>query len=121
MFSAHFAFNNFVSDRIKWKSIPMFLVRTYRTGFAAMYKEVLLSLLIMVGGRSSSLISFESDDNHVTSQHVSAIILYSAFAVDQATTDYFLVFHEIGEEPNKTQYPKVNFMVVGQLAQSLSQ
>lgn len=65
--------------------------------------------------------SFNRDDNHVTSQHVRAIARYSASAVDRATTDYFFVFQEMGDEPKRTQYHVVDFLVIGQLAQSLSQ
>ena len=80
-----------------------------------------LSLLMSVGGRSVRPISFNSDDIHVTSQHAIVMALYSASAVDLATTDCFLVFQEMGESPSNTQYPEVDLRVVGQLAQSLSQ
>ena len=59
--------------------------------------------------------------SHVTSQVVKARALYSASAVDLATTDCFFVFQEIGEDPRRTQKPVVDLLVEGQLAQSLSQ
>lgn len=47
--------------------------------------------------------------------------LYFTSAVERATMDCFLVFHEIGEVPNNIQYPDVDFLVLGKLTQSLSQ
>lgn len=75
----------------------------------------------IVGGKFCSPISLSRDENDVTSKHINAMARYSASAVERATTDCFLVFHEMGELPSRTQYPEVDFLVVGQLAQSLSQ
>ncbi|KNA20759.1 hypothetical protein SOVF_049300 [Spinacia oleracea] len=47
--------------------------------------------------------------------------LYSASALERATTVCFLDFQEIGDEPKRIQKPVVDLLDVGQLPQSLSQ
>lgn len=119
MSSCDGSFKDFVTYKV---TVNLDVLRTFMsTGLAAMESATWLSLLIIAGERSSNPISFNNDDSHVTSQQVWAIARYSASAVERATTDCFLVFQEIGEEPRRTQYHVVDFLVVGQLAQSLSQ
>lgn len=80
-----------------------------------------LSLLMIVGGKSINPMSLSSDDSQLTSQHVNVMALYSASAVDLVTVVCFFVFQDTGDDPSKTQYPDVDFLLVAQLAQSLSQ
>ncbi|GJV19607.1 alcohol dehydrogenase 1 [Tanacetum coccineum] len=68
--------------------------------------------------KASEVVKFTSQ---VTSQQVKAIALYSASADDLDTTACFLDFHEIVESPRRMQYPVVDLLVMGQLAQSESQ
>ena len=86
-----------------------------------MEKAAKLSHLSSVGGKFCNPMSFRSAAIQVISQAVKAIALYSASAVDRATTLCFLDFQEIGELPRRMQNPEVESLVAGQLAQSLSQ
>ena len=48
------------------------------------------------------------------------VALYSAFALDLATTLCFLLFQEIKLPPMETQYPDVDLLSEADLAQSAS-
>ena len=65
--------------------------------------------------------SLSSVLSQVTSQLAKAIALYSASALDLATTFCFFVFQETGEFPNIIQNPEVDLLEKAQLAQSESQ
>lgn len=80
-----------------------------------------LSQFSKVGGRLRIPITFNKDVSQVISQAVRAMTLYSDSAVERATSDCFLIFHDMGELPRRMQNPLVDFLVVGQLAQSESQ
>ena len=56
----------------------------------------------------------------MSSHVVRAIARYSALALDLATTCCFLLFQDIRLLPMKTQYPAVERLSVGELAQSAS-
>src|SRR3954470_14157604 len=59
--------------------------------------------------------------NHVISQSPTAMALYSASAVDRATTSCFLLRQDTGFPPTNIQYPEVDLLSSTQLAQSASQ
>ena len=55
------------------------------------------------------------------SSHVAkAIAQYSTLTPDLATTSYFLLFQDIKLPPMNTQYPDVERLFVGELAQFAS-
>jgi len=51
--------------------------------------------------------------SQTSSQAAEAIVLYSASALDLATTRCFLLFHEIKLPPMETQYPDVDLLSEG--------
>jgi len=59
--------------------------------------------------------------SQVISELVVAMARYSAFAEDRDTTDCFLDFQEIKDEPRNMQNPETERLVSGQDAQSKSQ
>lgn len=63
----------------------------------------LLSQYNVTGERDVILKSLRRAKSHVISQQESAIALYSASAKDLEIVDYFLLFHEIKENPSSTQ------------------
>ena len=65
--------------------------------------------------------SFRTFCNHVISQHVDAIYMYSASALDLDTVVCFFVFQDIGALPRKIQYLVTDLLVSLHLAQSASQ
>lgn len=92
-----------ISSRMKWLSTPTCFVRSWSTGLAARARADLLSQCRVVDGMLWIPRSQSSVLSQVTSHTVRAIALYSASADDLATTFCFLVFHEIGKLPRKTQ------------------
>lgn len=48
--------------------------------------------------------------NHVSSQQVFTIALYSASAKDLEIVFCFFDFHEIKEDPRKIQYPVMDYL-----------
>ena len=54
----------------------------------------------------------------MSSHVVKAIARYSALTLDLATTSCFLLFQDIKLPPIKTQYPAVERLSEGELAQS---
>ena len=55
------------------------------------------------------------------SSHVAKVIArYSTLALDLATTSCFLLFQDIKLSPMNRQYPNVECLSVGELAQSAS-
>lgn len=95
------------------------LVFSWSTGLAAIAMAVSLSHFKIVGGIDFKPRSLSRVLSHVTSQVVNVMDLYSA--EDLATTDCFFAFQDTSESRRKMQYPDVDLLVVGQLAQSLSQ
>ena len=57
----------------------------------------------------------------MSSQVATVIALYSASALDLATTFCFLLFHETRFPPTDTQYPEVERLSMGDYVQSASQ
>ena len=51
------------------------------------------------------------------SHETNAIALYYAFALDFTSTFCFLLFHDIKLPPTRTQYPKVERLLLGDPAQ----
>ncbi|CAL5082640.1 unnamed protein product [Urochloa decumbens] len=72
-----------------------------------------------------SLLNTLSSDSklfiQIISLRLNAIALYSASAVDRATTSCFLLLHDTRLPPTKTQYPEVDLLSSILLAQSASQ
>ena len=54
---------------------------------------------------------------HISSHDVCAMALYSASALELATTIYFLLFQEIRFPPRKMQYLVVDFLSDSDFAQ----
>ena len=73
-----------------------------------------------VGSKSVIFISFKSVVSHAISHEISVVAIYSASAMDLVTIDCFLNFQEIGEFPRKIQKLEGDFLLTGQLPQSLS-
>jgi hypothetical protein len=61
------------------------------------------------------------ENNHISSQQVAAIALYSASAEDLEKVCCFLDFQDIRESPMKMQNPVTNFRVSTHPAQSESE
>ncbi|BAU03137.1 hypothetical protein VIGAN_UM017800, partial [Vigna angularis var. angularis] len=59
--------------------------------------------------------------SHTSSQVADAIALYSASALDLATTLCFLLFQDIRLPPIETQYPEVDLLSEGEPTQSASE
>lgn len=59
--------------------------------------------------------------SHVISHVMMAIDLYSASVADLATTLCLLAFQDTRECPKSMQYPDVDLLEIGQLAQPLYQ
>ena len=58
--------------------------------------------------------------SQISSQAAKAMALYSASALDLATTCCFLLFQDIKLPPIETQYPEVDLLSDGDPAQSAS-
>jgi hypothetical protein len=65
--------------------------------------------------------SDKSHCNRRSSDVVSVRARYSALVLDRATTDCFLLRHEIKEVQSKKQYPVVERRLVGSPAQLVSE
>ena len=81
----------------------MCLVRSWKTGFAAMCKAAWLSQYNKASLEWLTLSSFNKDNNQVSLQVALAIDLYSTSAEDQENVACFLDFQEINESPKNTQ------------------
>src|SRR5436190_23406457 len=73
------------------------------------------------GSPLDSLNSASRFFNHVISQRPTAMAMYSASAVDRATTSCFLLRQDTEFPPTNMQYPDVDLLLSTQLVQSASQ
>lgn len=79
----------------------MCLVRSWKTGLAAMWSADLLSQKRTAGVSNDTWSSLSKAESHTISQVVLAILLYSASVEEQETMLCFLDFQEISEFPKK--------------------
>ena len=91
--------------RTKWKSISICLVRSWNTGFEAMWIAARLSEKSTALDDSSTPKSPRSCCSQINSLAAVAIARYSASADDFDTVVCFLDFQEIRDSPKKTQSP----------------
>ena len=95
---------------IKNLSISTCFVRSNWTGLFAILIAAMLSQWSIIVSFRNSRSSFNKLFNHIISHRLNAIALYSASAVDQATTACFLLCHETRLPPTNTQYPDVDLL-----------
>ena len=110
-----------ILSRMKWQSISICLVLSWKTGLAVICKVALLSQCNNVGFECNIHKSFNNEHNQDNSQQVPVIARYSASTEESDTVFCLFVHQEISEDPKKTQYPVVDLLVIGQPAQSESQ
>ena len=88
---------------IKWQSISICLVLSWKTRLAAICKADLLSQYNNAGFGCNILKSFNNERSQDNSQHGPVMALYSAFAEERDTVFYLFVRQEIREDPRKIQ------------------
>ena len=101
--------------RVRWQSILMCLVRSWKTELWAIWIELWLSQYIWVGWESETLISASNQCSQIISLVVDVISRYFASVEDWKTIDYFLLFQEIRKSPKKIQKPVMDLQYVGSL------
>jgi hypothetical protein len=106
--------------RVKWQSISMCLVRSWKTEWWAIWIEFWLSQYIGVGWESETLISASNQRNQIISSVVDVITRYSVLVEDWETVNYFLLFQEIRESSKKIQKPVTDLWSVRSLPWSAS-
>ena len=89
--------------RVRWQSISMCLIRSWKIELWAIWKELWLSLFIRVGWERETLISASNQHNQTIYLVVDAITQYSASVEDWEIIDRFLLFQEIRESPRDTK------------------
>jgi len=104
--------------RVRWQSISMCLVRSWKTKLWAIWIELWLSQYIGVGWERKTHISASNQHNQTISLVVDIIAWYFASVEDWETIDYFLLFQEIRESPKKIQKPVTDLRSVGSLSLS---
>ena len=107
--------------RVRWQSISMCLVRSWKTELWAIWIELWLSQYIGVGWEKEIPISASNQRNQTISLVVDAMTRYSASVDDWETIDCFLLFQEIRESPKKIQNPVTDLRSVGSLPWSASE
>ena len=105
--------------RVRWQSISMCLVRSWKTELWAIWIELWLSQYIGVGWESETPISASNQRNQIISLVVDIIARYSALVDDWETIDCF--FQEMRESPKKIQKPVTDLRYVGSLPWSASE
>ena len=105
---------------MKWQSISICLVLSWKIGLEAMCMVAWLSQKSKVEVDKEIWKSVNNCQSHNNSLAVAAIALYSASAEEWDIVDYFLDFHETNESPRKTRKPVVDFLESEQDAQSAS-
>ena len=86
---------------IKWQSISICLVLSWKRGLAAICKVAVLSQYNNVGFRCNILKCVNNECCKVNSKHVPIMALYPAFAEERDTIFYLFVRYEIREDPQK--------------------
>ncbi len=98
-----FGYNRAILSRIKWQSIFICLVLSWKTGLAAICKAAVLSQYNNAGFGCNILKSVNNERSQDNSQHVPVMALYSASAEERDTVFCLFVRQEIREDPKKTQ------------------
>ena len=106
---------------VRWQSISMCLVRSWKTEFWAIWIEFWLSQYIGVGWEGETPISASNQRNQIISLVVDVIAWYSTSVEDWETIDCFLLFQEMRESPKKIQKPVTDLRSVGSLSWSASE
>jgi hypothetical protein len=88
---------------VRWQSISMCLIRSWKIELWAIWKELWLSHYIRVGWERETLISASNQHNQTIYLVVDAITQYSASVEDWEIIDRFLLFQEIRESPRDTK------------------
>jgi len=104
--------------RVRWQSISMCLVHSWKTELWAIWIELLLSQYIGVWWERKTLISVSNQYNQTISLVVDVISQYSTSVEDWETIYCFLLFQEIRELPRKIQKPVTDLRSVGSLSWS---
>lgn len=99
-----------ILSRIKWQSISIFLVRSWKTGLVARWIAESLSQNITASVGTVTCKSLRSWIMHKTSLVVVANARYSASVEERDMVICFLVFQEIRASPWKTQKPVTDFL-----------
>jgi hypothetical protein len=108
-------------SRTKWKSISMCLVRAWNAGLVDKYVVPIL-LHQSVGGCGRNIPRSQGRDwSQMSSVAVMARVQYSYSVLEWAIVRCLREDQEIRLGPRKTQKPLVNFLSLGQLAQSASE
>jgi len=107
--------------RVRWQSILMCLVRSWKIKFWAIWMEFWLSQYIGVGWERKTPISASNQRNQTISLVVDVIARYSALVEDWKTIDCFLLFQKIRESHKKIQKLVTDLWFVGSLSWSVSE
>jgi len=106
--------------RVRWQSISMCLVRSWKTELWAIWIELWLSQYIGVWWEKETLISASNQHNQTISLVVDAMTRYSISVDDWEIIDCFFLFQEIRESPKKIQNPVTDLQSMGSLPWSAS-
>jgi len=110
-----------IFSRMKWQSISMCLVLSWKTRLELIWRAAWLSHISVIGLTSPNCNSLSNCLSQTSSQVAEAMTLYSAFGLDFATTFCFLLFQEIKLPPMETQYLDVGLLSEGDPTQSASE
>jgi len=107
--------------RVRWQSISMCLVCSWKTELWAFWIELWLSQYIGVGWEMKTPISVSNQRNQTIPLVVDVMARYSASVDDWETIDCFLLFQEIRESPKKIQNSVTDLRSMGSLLWSASE
>jgi hypothetical protein len=93
---------------MKWQSISMCLIRSWKTRFDVMCHAAWLSYNNFIGSLALTANTYLIQ---VSSLVVKVIAQYSASVLHRAVTFYFLLFHVTKVSPTKVQKSVVNFLL----------
>ena len=108
------------SSRMKWQSTSMCLVRSWKDEFLTIWSVAWLSQWSRIGWEWEIPKLWRRSFNHFNSPVIAVMDRYSALAKERDIVCYFLVFHEIGEDPSRTNHPVRDLWVKGHPTQSES-
>jgi len=99
-----------ICSQMKWQSISMCLVLSWKTGLELIWSASWLSHISVIWMTSPNCNSWNNFLSQTSSQVAEDIALYSASVLDLATTLCFLPFQEIKLPLIETQYPEVDLL-----------
>lgn len=105
---------------IKWQSIFICLVLSWKVGLDAIAIAAWLSQNTIVGRNEVIFKSFKSLEIHVNSLVTKVKALYLASMEDLETVTYFFDFHDMRESLKKIQKFEVDLLVLRQAPKSAS-